>query len=128
MSVTIEDLDVKLIRKHQRSQSTISSKLTTPAPSSAAPKGGNKITSGDFSPISYKLAAAAKTRLRFRLSVENAFPDNLNRDIFIWQSVSQAAKMGGEESFLLDAFKRSEGDSERQQMLIEYVSIGFYSV
>lgn len=111
IQIIISDASTKG-KKHKRTSST-----STAGASS-------KLTEQDFSSSQYRLACLAKSRLRERIALENAWPDD-NKEKFTWTSFTQAVK-GNEAMEVL--LKKCNKDVLLKDRLITYVRFFFISL
>lgn len=77
-----------------------------------------KLTRGNFTPNSYRLAKLGKSMARHSIALNNAFPDD--KDFFLWNGISKSA---ANDAKLADAIRRAAADDSQKEKLIKYVSV-----
>lgn len=76
-----------------------------------------KLSEHDFSPAEYRLACLAKTKIRERISLENAWPDD-NKDAFTWATLKQVVE---DNDKMVKVFQKANDDDGLKERLITYV-------
>lgn len=92
-----------------------SSRASSKAPSTSS-SSADKVTKGDFSPRTIRLATYSKAKVRELVATANAFPSD--KDVFLWGAIQDAAK--SEPSFK-DTLNRASQNLEIKEDLLIYV-------
>jgi hypothetical protein len=116
LQIDIEDAEES--KPSKRGRRTISCPRSVSSGSSRR----DKLNKNDFSPRTYRLANTGKSSTRERIALNIGFPKD--KDVFIWDSIQQGAK---DNDVLQDILLSIQGDDERKDTLIEYVSVIFIS-
>lgn len=87
-----------------------------PGPPSTMSSRSEKITQGDFSPNTTRLANRSKAQVREHIATKNAFP--ADKDTFIWTAIQEAAQM---DDTVKQALLRACKSLQVKEDLIDYV-------
>ncbi|KAF8157932.1 hypothetical protein B0H34DRAFT_797366 [Crassisporium funariophilum] len=114
--ITHRNIDNHSVRLSSRTSSSGGTQRTKPR----SDKSG-KTVSSDFSPITRKVAYAARTQLRSSLVFGTTFPPNQGaaRLEYCWKEVEQMVKSSGNASYA-DAFSRAASDLAIKKNIINF--------